>query len=67
VPFEQFGYPSISKIGDKALPELTGVVMEKVPDFIPLWALVLGGVYWLAHRKDEVAAAEAIEKQGGVA
>jgi formate dehydrogenase iron-sulfur subunit len=67
VPFEQFGYPSISKIGDKALPELTGVVMEKVPDFIPLWALVLGGVYWLAHRKEEVAAAEAIEKQGGAA
>jgi formate dehydrogenase iron-sulfur subunit len=67
VPFEQFGYPSISKVGDKALPELTGVVMEKVPDFIPLWALVLGGVYWLAHRKEEVAEAEAIEKQGGVA
>ena len=55
------------KIGEKALPQLTGVVMNKVPDFIPLWVLVLGGVYWLAHRKEEVAAAEAIEKQGGVA
>ena len=67
VPFEQFGYPSIAKIGAKALPQLTGVVMNKVPDFIPLWVLVLGGVYWLAHRKEEVAAAEAIEKQGGAA
>jgi formate dehydrogenase iron-sulfur subunit len=65
VPFEQFGYPSISKIGDKALPELTGRVMSKVPDFIPLWALVLGGLYWLAHRKDEVAAAEAMASTGG--
>jgi formate dehydrogenase iron-sulfur subunit len=67
VPFEQFGYPSIGKIGNKALPEYTGVIMEKVPDFIPLWALVLGGVYWLAHRKDEVAAAEATQRHGGVA
>ena len=67
VPFEQFGYPSIAKIGDKALPEYTGVIMEKVPDFIPLWVLVLGGIYWLAHRKEEVAEAEAIEKRGGVA
>jgi formate dehydrogenase iron-sulfur subunit len=67
VPFEQFGYPPIAKIGDKALPELTGRVMSKVPDFIPLWALVLGGVYWLAHRKEEVAEAESIERHGGVA
>jgi len=67
VPFEQFGYPTIAKIGEKALPEYTGVVMERVPDFIPLWVLVLGGIYWLAHRKEEVAEAEAMEKHGGAA
>jgi hypothetical protein len=26
---------------------------------------VLGGIYWVANRRDEVAAAEAKEKNGG--
>ena len=30
-----------------------------MPDFIPLWALVLGGVYWITNRREEVAEAEA--------
>jgi cytochrome c-type biogenesis protein CcmH/NrfF len=33
--------------------------MERVPDFIPVWSLVLGGVYWISHRREEVAEAEA--------
>jgi formate dehydrogenase iron-sulfur subunit len=65
IPFEQFGYPSIEKIGNKALPQLTRSVMSKVPDFIPLWSMILGGIYWLAHRKEEVASAEALEAKGG--
>jgi hypothetical protein len=36
-----------------------------MPDFIPLWGLVLGGIYWVANRREEVAAAEAKEKVGG--
>jgi len=35
--------------------------MEKIPDFIPIWSLVLGGIYWISHRRQEVAAAEADE------
>jgi formate dehydrogenase iron-sulfur subunit len=56
---EEYGYPSLAKIGDTPMPEYTGRVMERVPDFIPVWSLVLGGVYWISHRREEVAEAEA--------
>jgi formate dehydrogenase iron-sulfur subunit len=59
---EQYGYPASAKIGNTPVPEYTGRVMERIPDFIPLWGLVLGGVYWISHRREEVAAAEAAEK-----
>ncbi len=52
------------------MPEYTGRVMERIPDFIPVWSLVLGGIYWISHRRDEVAeaeAAEAEEKEWGCA
>jgi len=62
VKAEEFGYPASEKIGDTPMPEFTGRVMEKVPDFIPVWSLVLGGIYWISHRRDEVAAAEAEER-----
>jgi formate dehydrogenase iron-sulfur subunit len=55
---EEYGYPSSEKIGDTPMPEYTGRVMDRVPDFIPVWALVLGGIYWISHRREEVAAAE---------
>jgi len=63
VPFEAFGYPKSDKLGETPLPEYTGRVMSKIPDFIPLWSLVLGGVYWITHRREDVAAAEAEEKK----
>ena len=62
---EDYGYPASAKIGDRPMPEYTGVVMERIPDFIPLWTLVLGGIYWVSHRREEVAAAEELEKNGG--
>ena len=46
------------------MPEYTGPVMERIPDFFPLWTLVLGGIYWVSHRRDEVAEAEPKEKNG---
>jgi formate dehydrogenase iron-sulfur subunit len=46
------------------LPRRTLRVLEKIPDFVPLWGLVLGGVYWVSHRREEVAAAEAEERGG---
>jgi formate dehydrogenase iron-sulfur subunit len=63
---EEYGYPASAKIGDTPMPEYTGKVMNWIPDFIPAWSLVLGGIYWISHRRDEVAAAEAEErKQNG--
>jgi formate dehydrogenase iron-sulfur subunit len=60
---EDYGYPSLAKIGDTPMPEYTGRVMDRIPDFIPVWTLALGGIYWISHRRDEVAAAEAEEKK----
>jgi formate dehydrogenase iron-sulfur subunit len=62
---EAFGYPASQKLGDTPMPEYTGRIMERVPDFIPLWALVLGGIYWISHRREEVAAVEGGKKNGG--
>jgi hypothetical protein len=28
-----------------------------------VWSLVLGGIYWISHRREEVAAAEAEEHE----
>jgi formate dehydrogenase iron-sulfur subunit len=67
VNVEEFGYPTPEKIGDIPLPEYTGRVMDRIPDFIPVWSLVLGGIYWISHRRAEVAAAEAEEKKNGSA
>ena len=63
VKAETYGYPDAVKIGDTPMPEYTGRVMERIPDFIPVWTLALGGIYWVSHRRDEVAAAEAAEAQ----
>jgi len=62
---EEYGYPASEKIGDTPMPEYTGRVMTWIPDFIPAWSLVLGGIYWISHRRDEVAEAEAEEKKNG--
>jgi len=62
---EAFGYPLSAKVGERPMPEYTEVVMEKIPDFIPVWTLVLGGIYWISHRRDEVAEVEGKEKKNG--
>ena len=65
VPFEEFGYSS----PDYALPMLTYRVLSRIPDFIPLWGVLLGGVWWITHRREDVAAAEgqrpAVEDRAG--
>ena len=54
VPFEEFGYNS----PDYALPMLTYRVLSRIPEFVPLWGVLLGGVWWITHRREEVAAVE---------
>ncbi len=38
-----------------ALPQLTWKVLVKLPVIIPVWAIFLGGMYWLTERKNEIA------------
>jgi formate dehydrogenase iron-sulfur subunit len=33
-------------------------VLSRIPDFVPLGGMVLGGIWWITHRREEVAAAE---------
>jgi formate dehydrogenase iron-sulfur subunit len=56
VPFEQFGYRS--DLLSEPLPQLTYDVLSKIPDFVSLGAVLLGGVWWITHRRDEVRAVE---------
>ena len=56
VPFEQFGYRA--DLSKDALPILTYRVLSRIPDFVPLGGMLLGGVWWITHRREEVEAAE---------
>ena len=56
VPFQEFGYPS--DLTRDPLPILTYRVLSRVPDFVPLGGMLLGGIWWITHRREEVAAAE---------
>jgi len=60
VPFEEFGYRT--DLPRDPLPLRTYQVLSRIPDFVPLGGLLLGGVWWITHRREEVAAAEAQER-----
>jgi formate dehydrogenase iron-sulfur subunit len=60
VPFEQFGYPA--DLPHEPLPLLTWRVLSHVPDIAMLGSVLLGGIWWITHRREEVAAAEQAEK-----
>jgi formate dehydrogenase iron-sulfur subunit len=57
VPFSEFGYQS--DLLREPLPLLTYRVLSKIPDLVTLGGLLLGGIWWLTNRRDEVALAEA--------
>jgi formate dehydrogenase iron-sulfur subunit len=56
VPFETFGYRS--NLSKDPMPMLTYRVLSHIPDFVPLGGMVLGGIWWITHRREEVALAE---------
>ncbi len=56
VPFEQIGLRA--SLPQEALPALTWRALSHVPDVVTLGGVLLGGVYWITHRREEVAAAE---------
>lgn len=59
VPFPAWGYNV--DLPHEPLPQLTYRVLSRIPDFVPLGAVLLGGVWWITHRREQVAAAEALE------
>jgi formate dehydrogenase iron-sulfur subunit len=61
VPFEEFGYRT--DLTRDPLPLFTYRVLSRIPDFIPLGGVVLGGVWWITHRREDVAAAEDTPKK----
>ena len=56
LPFEEFGYRS--DLTPDPLPILTYQVLSRIPDFVPLGGMLLGGIWWITHRREEVAAVE---------
>jgi formate dehydrogenase iron-sulfur subunit len=56
VPLEQLGMPSNLPL--HPLPMLTWRALTHVPDVVAVGAVLLGGVWWITHRREDVAAAE---------
>ena len=58
--FENYGLRA--DVVHDPLPMYTFRVLSRIPDFVPIGGVMLGGIYWITHRREEVAAAEAAEK-----
>lgn len=56
VLFETFSHQT--NISKDPLPMLTYEVLSRIPDFVPLGGMLLGGIWWITHRRGEVALAE---------
>jgi formate dehydrogenase iron-sulfur subunit len=56
VQLEQLGLRA--HLPEEPLPLLTRRVLQFVPDVVGIGSVLLGGVYWITHRREEVAAAE---------
>jgi formate dehydrogenase iron-sulfur subunit len=56
VPLERFGYRG--DLPKEELPLLTRRVLAFVPDVVGVGGVLLGGIYWITHRREAVAAEE---------
>ncbi len=54
VPFEELGFPV--KTGDKPLPELTGRVLNMIPNIAITGGILLGGIWWVINRMIDLEA-----------
>jgi formate dehydrogenase iron-sulfur subunit len=61
VPFEQIGMPA--NLPTDPLPGLTWRALSLVPGVVSVGSVLLGGVYWITHRREAVAAAEGPRKE----
>lgn len=55
VPFEQLGFPEVA---GTPLPELTEAALSRIPGILSIGGALLFGIYWITHRREEVARAE---------
>jgi formate dehydrogenase iron-sulfur subunit len=56
VPFDQIGLRT--GVPQEPLPETTWRVLEMLPDIVSTGTVLLGGIWWITNRRDEVAKAE---------
>jgi formate dehydrogenase iron-sulfur subunit len=56
VPFEKLGLRT--DLPQEAIPALTWRVLELVPDVVSAGSVLLGGIWWITNRRDEVARKE---------
>ena len=60
VPFAQIGLRT--NVPAEPLPETTWRVLELLPDVVSTGAVLLGGIWWVSNRREEVAKAEGRHK-----
>ncbi len=56
VPFEQLGLPG--NLPKEALPAFTWRALSLIPNIVSVGSVLMGGVYWITHRREEVARVE---------
>jgi len=61
VPFEQLGVRA--GLPNTPLPLLTWRALSEIPNIVTVCGVLLGGVWWLSHRREEVQAAERLERE----
>jgi formate dehydrogenase iron-sulfur subunit len=57
VSFEELGFKA--GLGAQPLPELTWAALEKIPGVVSIGGAALMAIWWITHRREEVALAEA--------
>jgi formate dehydrogenase iron-sulfur subunit len=59
-PLAMFGY--VPNLNTEPMPLLTWRVLRHVPDVGMMTMVLLGGIWWISHRREEVAAFEHAER-----
>ena len=63
VPFEKIGLRT--NLPTEPIPAFTWRALRFVPDIATVGTTLLGGIWWITHRREDVARDEARERQGG--
>jgi len=63
VPFAEIGLRT--NLPDEPLPALTWRALSFVPDIATVGGTLMGGIWWITHRRDDVAQEESNGRKGG--